>query len=71
MQSNTIINKPDLPTDMIDITEPENVEVVVSDDKVWININGICAFRAYKCENIEVVCLGEVDIEHVWEDSYE
>lgn len=40
----------------IDITEPEVVQVdIKSDGKViWINVNGICMFRACRIKNLEI-----------------
>lgn len=39
---------------MIDVTSPELVEVVISEDSktLWINVDGICMFRACRIKEL-------------------
>lgn len=39
--------------DMIDVTRPQVVEVQISVDKkkVWVNVDGVCRFRAHDIQN--------------------
>jgi hypothetical protein len=41
---------------MIDITQPEFLEVIVRYDGkvVWINVDGICRFRACRLNHLEI-----------------
>lgn len=45
---------PILKDDFLDVTAPEIVEIVVRDDQkvLWINIDGKCALRACRIENL-------------------
>lgn len=46
-------------SDMLDITTPESVQVQIrADEKViWINVNGVCVFRACQIKNFELTDL--------------
>ena len=39
---------------MIDITEPESVEIATNHDgtSVWVNVDGVCAFRACRIKDL-------------------
>lgn len=41
---------------MIDVTGPEHLEIVIREDGVivWINIDGMCAFRACRIKELVV-----------------
>jgi len=43
-------------TKMLDITAPTNLEVTVSSDakRLWINVDGICVFRACKIAHLSL-----------------
>lgn len=43
-------------TRTLDIRNADNIEVVISSDghKLWINVEGMCLFRAYNVSNIVV-----------------
>ncbi len=38
----------------IDVTAPEYVEVVTKRGVVWVNVNGVCVFRACRVKTIKV-----------------
>lgn len=42
------------PDDMIDVTAPEILEILIRTDGkvVWINVDGVCRFRACKLKNL-------------------
>lgn len=39
---------------MIDIAKAEIVQVVANATEVWVNVDGICLFRAKQCARVEV-----------------
>ena len=45
---------------MKDISDPDNLEVQISGDKktLWINVDGICVFRASRIKNFFLTDLG-------------
>lgn len=44
------------PDKTVDITEPKIVEVLIRDDGrvVWVNVDGICRFRACRIHTIKI-----------------
>lgn len=46
---------PDKMPNMLDITAPDSVEVLIRDDKkvVWVNVDGICRFRACRIKKLD------------------
>ncbi len=37
----------------IDVSGPEVVEIIIGDEnQVWVNVNGVCRFRAYKVREV-------------------
>lgn len=39
---------------MIDLNPVEVIQIQISGDKVWVNIDGVCRLRAYSVKNITV-----------------
>ena len=55
MKSVTIKNKPPLSSDMLDINDVDiGVQVLVDDDKLWVNIDGICVLRVNGCKELDI-----------------
>lgn len=44
-------------TELQDITAPENLEIQIRNDSkvVWINIDGVCVFRASRIQNLTLI----------------
>lgn len=40
-----------------DLVAPKNVEIIIDHEgtRVWVNVDGICAFRAYRIGKLTVV----------------
>ncbi|MDE2026212.1 MAG: hypothetical protein KGJ07_06985 [Patescibacteria group bacterium] len=45
----------DQSTPQIDVTGPEWVEVVISDNRIWVNVDNVCMFRACRITNKVIV----------------
>ncbi|MDE1971130.1 MAG: hypothetical protein KGI50_06190 [Patescibacteria group bacterium] len=45
----------DQATPQIDVVGPEWVEVVISDNRVWVNVDNVCMFRACRITNKVIV----------------
>jgi hypothetical protein len=39
---------------MFDTHSAESVEIVIQDGKVWVNVDGVCQFRAYRIKKISL-----------------
>jgi hypothetical protein len=39
---------------MFDATEAKTVEIVVANDRVWVNVDGACALRVYRIGVISI-----------------
>lgn len=39
---------------LLDVTSPKGVEVVINDKIVWVNVDGVCLFRACKINHLTV-----------------
>lgn len=39
---------------MFDATEAKTVEIVVANDRVWVNVDGACALRVYRIGIISI-----------------
>ena len=39
---------------MFDTHSADSVEIVIRDGKVWVNVDGVCQFRAYSIKKIDL-----------------
>lgn len=39
---------------MFDTHSADSVEIIIRDGKVWVNVDGICQFRAYRIKEIHL-----------------
>lgn len=39
---------------MFDTHSADSVEIVIREDKVWVNVDGVCQFRAYRIKEIDL-----------------
>lgn len=44
---------------MIDVAEPDHVQISVEASEVWVNVDGICHFRAKRISEIQVEVQGK------------
>ena len=55
---------------LTDVTAPELVEIIVTEDKsrIWINVDGKCVFRAYRMRDL-IIDLGEASRRWIRDDA--
>ena len=55
---------------MTDVTVPELVEIIITEDKsrIWINVDGKCVFRAYRVRDL-IIDLGDASRRWIREDG--
>lgn len=39
---------------MFDTHSADSVEIIIRDGKVWVNVEGVCQFRAYRIKEIDL-----------------